>query len=81
MVCLIGFGCSTNSRRRVVAESDKAEFEQPDVEELRKAYHHQSRWSRIGEFLGNVVTSRTTWTVVLALLIIAVLVFGFLTVS
>ena len=64
-----------------MVDGDKPEFEQPDVERLRKAYYHQSLWSRIGEFLAKVVTSRTAWTVVLALLIIAVLVFGFLTVS
>ena len=64
-----------------MVDGDKPEFEQPDVERLRKAYYRQSLWSRIGEFLAKMVTSRTAWTVMLALLIIAVLVFGFLNVS
>ena len=62
-----------------MADGDKPDFEQPDVESLRKAYYHQSRWSRIGEFLAKVLTSRTTWTVVLALLILGALLFGYLT--
>ena len=62
-----------------MAEGDKSEFEQPNVERLRKAYYRQSLWSRIGEFSAKVVTSRTTWTVTLALLLLAALVFGYFT--
>jgi hypothetical protein len=61
-----------------VVDGGKPEFEQPDVESLRKAYYHQSLWSRIGGIVITVLTSRTTWTVILALLILAVLVFGYL---
>ena len=61
-----------------MAEDGKPEFEQPDVERLRKVYQRQSPWSRIGGLLTRVLTSRTTWIVVLVLLILAVLVFGYL---
>ncbi len=61
-----------------MVDGDKPEFEQPDVESLRKAYYHQSLWSRIGGIVTTVLTSRTTWTLILALLILAALVFGYL---
>ncbi|MEA1902320.1 MAG: hypothetical protein U9N56_02215 [Actinomycetota bacterium] len=61
-----------------MAEDPTPEFEQPDIEYLRGKMHGPSIWSRIGSGIRAVVTHRTTWTVVLALLIIAALALGYI---
>ena len=48
-------------------------FEQPDVEELRQTYQRPSIWSRLAGFFGRIFTNRTTSTVLLFVLILAVL--------
>ena len=52
-------------------------FEQPDIDHLRSRMKRPSVWSRIGEGFLAVATSRTTWTVILALLIVGALVVGY----
>ena len=52
-------------------------FERLEVDELRQDYKRPSRFSRLASSVFRVATSRTTVTVLLALLIFAALFFGY----
>ena len=52
-------------------------FERLEVDELRQDYKRPSRFSRLASSVIRVATSRTTITVLLALLIFATLVYGY----
>ena len=52
-------------------------FEKLEVDELRQDYKRPSRFSRLASSVIRVATSRTTITVLLALLIFATLFYGY----
>lgn len=58
--------------------SEERHIERPDLDALREAYHAPSRWELQWERLKGVLKSRTLWTVVMAIAIVAVLVIGYI---
>lgn len=60
-----------------MAEGHIPGFEGLEVDELRQGYKSPSRFSRLASSFIRVATSRTTVTVVLALLIFATLFYGY----
>ena len=60
-----------------MAKGHSPGFERPEVDELRQAYKSPSRFSRLASSVIRVATSRTTVTVLLALLIFATLFYGY----
>ena len=69
-------GASKHARADL-AEGHTPGFERPEVDELRQAYKPPSRFSRLASSVIRVATSRTTVTVLLALLILAALFYGY----
>jgi len=60
-----------------VAKGHTRGFERLEVDELRQDYKRPSRFSRLASSVIRVATSRTTITVLLALLIFATLFYGY----
>lgn len=58
--------------------SPERHIEQPDLDKLREAYHAPSHWELQVERVKGALKSRTFWTVVMALAIVAVLVVGYI---
>jgi hypothetical protein len=58
--------------------SEERHIERPDLDALRETYHAPSRWELQWERLKVGLKSRTFWTVVMAIAIVAVLVIGYI---
>lgn len=59
-------------------DSRESRIERPDLDALREAYHAPSRWELQLERVKTILTSRTFWTVVMALAIVAALIIGYI---
>lgn len=59
-------------------EGRTPDFEQPDIAHLRESFHGPSTGQKVGSWFANLVRSRTFRTILLALLIVAALVMGYL---
>lgn len=59
-------------------DSRDRHIERPDLDALREAYHAPSRWELQMERAKSILTSRTFWTVVMALAIVVALIIGYI---